>query len=105
MCNHCGAKTFEYESKGFCCSDGAVVLKLNNINDELFDLFTSLYDSARDFKTCVRIYNNSFAFTSLGVKCDEELCQLNKGVYTFRIQGQVHYIKQLIPANKQPSFL
>ena len=106
ICGHCGAKKFEFESKGFCCSSGDVVLKLNDSPDELYELFTSLSDEAQEFKTCVRLYNANFAFASLGVKCDDNLCKANKGVYTFRVQGQVHHIiKQLIPEDKPPSFL
>ncbi|KAL3532811.1 hypothetical protein ACH5RR_006332 [Cinchona calisaya] len=45
--------------------------------------------------------NNLFAFTSFGVKCDKNLSKRNKGIYTFRVQGQVyHFINDLIP-NKE----
>lgn len=94
------------ESKGFCCSDGGIILKENVVSDELYELFTSTCDEACEFKTNVTIYNGNFAFPSLGVKYDKDLRRLNKGVYTFRIQGQIHhYTSQLIPSDCSPSFL
>ena len=81
-------------------------MKLNDTPSELYELFTSLSDEAKEFKTSVRVYNSNFAFASLGVKCDEDLCKMNKGVYTFRVQGQIHHIiKQLIPVDRPPAFL
>ncbi|XP_042979937.1 uncharacterized protein LOC122310117 [Carya illinoinensis] len=63
------------------------------------------YESAH-FKTYVRTYNNKFAFTSFGVEFDEDLCRRNRGIYTFRTQGQIyHYINDLIPLNGRPSYL
>ena len=41
----------------------------------------------KEFRTYVRTYNNTFAFTSFGVKYDKNLCMRNKGIYTFRVQG------------------
>lgn len=105
ICKHCGAKRFEFESKLFCCSDGTVGLKHIDVCGELYDLYTSLSNEAREFKTNVRIYNSNFAFTSLGVKSDKELCRLNRGIYTYRIQGQIHHtIPPLIPLDRQPAF-
>ena len=78
---------------------------MNEDPDELYMLFISSSEEAREFKRCVRIYNNSFAFTSLGVKLDKKLCSMSKGVYTFRAQGQVyHRIRQLVPTKDPPSF-
>ncbi|PHT77873.1 hypothetical protein T459_15925 [Capsicum annuum] len=43
-----------------------------------------------------------FAFTSLGVTCDKEPSQRNKGIYTFHIQGKMyHFINDLIPVNEK----
>ena len=42
----------------------------------------------------------------MGVKYDKDLCKRNKGIYTFRVQGQVyHYINEIIPSNNQLSYL
>ncbi|GMN47617.1 hypothetical protein TIFTF001_016787 [Ficus carica] len=70
------------KSKGFCCSDGGIILKENVVSDELYELFTSTCDEACEFKTNVRIYNGNFAFPSLGVKYDKDLRRLDKYVYT-----------------------
>ncbi|PON70500.1 DNA helicase Pif1-like [Trema orientale] len=99
LCGYCGAKKFQYESEGFCCSVGKVVLKGNDVPTELYELFTSTSIEAREFKRNIRIYNNNFSFTSFGVKQDKDLCSMNKGLYTFRVQGQIyHYINRIIPA-------
>ncbi|KAL7257397.1 hypothetical protein ACSBR1_003658 [Camellia fascicularis] len=63
---------------------------------ELQTLYTSDSDEAKQFRTYIRTYNSCFVFTSFGVKYDKELCQRNKGIYTFRIQGQVyHFINEI----------
>ena len=81
-------------------------MKVNDVPDELYTLFVSASDKAREFKRCVRIYSSSFAFTSLGVKLDKKLCLMSKGVYTFKAQGHVyHRIRQLVPTKDPPSFL
>ncbi|XP_042968932.1 uncharacterized protein LOC122301587 [Carya illinoinensis] len=105
-CRHCKAKRFYHETNGFCCADGTISLATNAVPDQLYDLFTSNTDESAHFKTYVRTYNNKFAFTSFGVKFDEDLCRRNRGIYTFRTQGQIyHYINDLIPLNGRPSYL
>lgn len=102
----CGAKKFHKESKGFCCCDGSVKLKINDIPPELHLLFTSKSEESDDFRTYIRTYNCNFSFTSFGVKYDKELCKRNKGIYTFRIQGQIyHYLNELLPMDSNPSYL
>ncbi|XP_060966757.1 uncharacterized protein LOC133035082 isoform X2 [Cannabis sativa] len=106
LCKYCGAKKFQYESKGFCCSDGEIVLKINGTPNNLYELFTSNSDESQNFRTYVRTYNSNFAFTSFGVKYDKDLCRSNKGIYTFRVQGQIyHYINQLVPPDNHPKYL
>ncbi|KAG6717889.1 hypothetical protein I3842_04G122900 [Carya illinoinensis] len=105
-CRHCKAKRFYHETNGFCCADGTISLATNAVPDQLYDLFTSNTDESAHFKTYVRTYNNKFAFTSFGVKFDEDICRRNRGIYTFRTQGQIyHYINDLIPLNGRPSYL
>ncbi|XP_035539697.1 uncharacterized protein LOC118344048 [Juglans regia] len=105
-CRHCKAKRFYHETNGFCCADGTISLATNDVPDQLYDLFTSDANEAAHFKTYVRTYNNKFAFTSFGVKFDRDLCRRNKGIYTFRTQGQIyHYIDDLVPLNGRPSSL
>ncbi|XP_042941344.1 uncharacterized protein LOC122276004 [Carya illinoinensis] len=105
-CRHCKAKRFYHETNGFYCADGTIYLATNAVPDQFYDLFTSNTDESAHFKTYVRTYNNKFAFTSFGVKFDEDLCRWNKGIYTFRTQGQIyHYINDLIPLNGRHSYL
>ncbi|GER52083.1 replication protein A 70 kDa DNA-binding subunit B [Striga asiatica] len=99
-CQHCGAKKIAYETVKFCCSEGAIKLATHPIPDLLRDLLFSSSHESQLFRTCIRTINNQFAFTSLGVKYDQELSKRNRGVYTFRIQGQMyHFISDLESAN------
>ncbi|GJY39409.1 hypothetical protein Tco_0425773 [Tanacetum coccineum] len=88
-CPHCGAIRFYYETTNFCCLDGRIMLANNELPNDLKQLLTSTSEDAKAFRTYIRTYNNVFAFTSLGVKSDSSLTRRNKGVYTFRVQGQV----------------
>ena len=107
FCKYCNAKKMQYEPKGFCCCDGQILLVDSKMPNELYDLFTADTIEGKKFRTYVRTYNNTFGFTSFGVKYDKDLCKKNKGIYVFRVQGQVyHYIHELIPqSDKQPSYL
>ncbi|KAL3531640.1 hypothetical protein ACH5RR_005161 [Cinchona calisaya] len=46
-----------------------------------------------------------FSFTSFGVKLDKDLASNKKGVYTFRVQGQIyHDLPSLIPNEDGPIY-
>ena len=78
----------------------------NDAPQTLFDLFTSSSNESIEFRKYIRTYNNTFAFTSFGVKYDKNLCKRNRGIYTFRVQGQVyHFINEMLPSNNEPSYL
>jgi len=64
-----------------------------------------LFLVAMEFRRNIRNYNNIFAFSSLGVKRDSSVYG-QRGVYTFRIQGQLyHQIGSLLPPpGKEPAF-
>ena len=51
-CSYCGAKSFAYEPKGFCCSTGKVLVLSNFVPKELLALFTSNSEEAVHFKIC-----------------------------------------------------
>lgn len=106
-CQHCHATRFYLEPEGFCCRKGQISLVPISTPPELWHLYTSDSIEADEFRTYIRTYNSSFAFTSFGVKkYDKKLCQRDKGIYTLRIQGQVyHYINELEPSsnNLDPS--
>nr|GMD66909.1 uncharacterized protein LOC109176597 [Ipomoea batatas] len=103
-CIYCGAKRLQYEPPGFCCCKGEVVLVANGMPPTLKALYTSPDKSYNNFRSCVRTYNNTFAFTSLGIhNYEKDLCRRNKGIYTFKVQGQIyHFINDLLPDGCPP---
>ena len=106
ICQYCNAKKFYHEPKGFCCLDGQILLTISNVPQELYDLYTYKTNESLHFHKYIRSYNNNFAFTSFGVKTDKDLCKKYKGIYTFRVQGQIyHYINELVPMDNKPSYL
>ncbi|XP_060959102.1 uncharacterized protein LOC115699801 [Cannabis sativa] len=105
-CKHCKAKRFIHETTSFCCADGKIYLATNDVPNELYELFTSSSEESTHFRTYIRTYNNKFAFTSMGVTYDKSMCRRNKGIYTFRSQGQIyHTINNLLPSDGRPSNL
>ncbi|XP_010686097.3 uncharacterized protein LOC104900381 [Beta vulgaris subsp. vulgaris] len=102
-CSKCSAIRFFFEPLGFCCSDGEVEIASNSFPSELIRLFTSQDDDAVHFRTYSRLYNNLFAFSSLGGDFDS--CT-QKGIYVFKLHGQIyHFIPNLLPTNDNPKFL
>ncbi|KAL6520118.1 hypothetical protein OROHE_017261 [Orobanche hederae] len=102
-CQICGAVRYVRESRGFCCLHGQVSLALPRMPSQLWNLYTSTtLPSAVHFRKCCRTYNNTTAFSSLGITYDHALAQSNKGIYTLRVQGAVyHFIRSLIPHDGQ----
>ena len=78
------------------CGEGKVVLpSFDKLPELLGHLLTATDSRGKDFRN-----HSSLAFCSLGGNIDKELANANVrgGVYTFRIQGVVHYyIGSLIP--------
>lgn len=68
FCKHCGIKKLQYEPKGFCYYDGVISLVHSRMPSELYDLFMFHSNKGKHFRMYVRTYNNTFAFTSFGVK-------------------------------------
>nr|XP_009804967.1 PREDICTED: uncharacterized protein LOC104250114 isoform X1 [Nicotiana sylvestris] len=101
-CKYCGAKRFDYESAEFCCSNGSVKLTSYEMPYELLNLYLGNTEECEHFRTYIRLYNNMFAFTSLGVNYDKVIAKRNHEMYTFRVQGLYHFINDLIPTNRQP---
>ena len=105
-CVHCGAMRFQYEPPTFCCYKGQIKLASVHVPDELRYLFTSTSEEAKEFQKNIRAYNSIFSFTSLGVKLDKGLASANRGIYTFRAQGQIyHDLPSLIPNESGPCYL
>ncbi|GER47323.1 ribosomal RNA small subunit methyltransferase F [Striga asiatica] len=81
-------------------ADGNIRLASNSTLDILKELLFSVTEEAKLFRDCIRPINNQYAFTSLGVKCDKSLTQRNKGIYTFKIQGQMYHFLNDLEASK-----
>lgn len=105
-CHFCKAKRFPHESPNFCCSKGEVKLYSINIPDQLLELYSGTTPQSTHFLQYIRPYNNAFMFTSFGVHLDHKVAIRYKGIYTFRVQGQIyHFINSLYPAGVRPSYL
>ncbi|XP_019198955.1 PREDICTED: uncharacterized protein LOC109192706 [Ipomoea nil] len=102
--SYCGAIRMPYEQPQFCCCKGEVGLVSNEMPNLLRQMYTANDDEARNFRASVRTYNNTFAFTSLVIhKTGPNLCKRNKGVYTFKDQGQMyHFIDDVLPDGCPP---
>ncbi|XP_021864128.1 uncharacterized protein [Spinacia oleracea] len=102
-CPKCNAKKFAYESPAFCCGNGEVEIATNDYPPELVRLFTSQDEDALHFRKYARLYNNMFAFSSLGGAVD---AKTEKGIYVFKLHGQIyHYIPDLLPSNETLKYL
>ncbi|XP_075480104.1 uncharacterized protein LOC142520834 [Primulina tabacum] len=105
-CRYCGAWRFPHESPTFCCGSGKIQLTSPIIPSRLRDLFTYIScPSAISFRRKIRLYNSLFSFTSFVVRLDKDLASLNRGVYTFRVSGQVfHSLPPLVPSDDGPKY-
>ncbi|KAL6582385.1 hypothetical protein OROMI_006399 [Orobanche minor] len=99
-CLLCKVVLYLREPKDFCCLHGQISLALPKMPHDLWELYTSSECCrAVHFRQRCRTYNNTTAFSSLGITYDETLAKSNKGIYTLRIQGAVyHFIRDLMPS-------
>lgn len=108
-CENCEAIMWMYEQsetqqrkQGFtftlCCNQGKVQLPLLQPSPiELHHLLDGIEEQCIGFRRHIRLYNNMFAFTSLGGKVDTS-CNNGGGPYVFRMNGQsYHRIGSLLP--------
>nr|XP_027086673.1 uncharacterized protein LOC113708416 [Coffea arabica] len=103
-CEHCGAKRFPSEPPSFCCSEGEISVVAPAMPYALKRLFIGNDEECEHFRKNSRTYNNNVTFTSYGAKYDHELTKNTKGVYTFRVQGQVyHFLDGLISRSDKSS--
>ena len=72
---------------------------------ELLHLFDGTSPHSLEFKTNIRQYNATFAFTSLGANIDHSVVA-GTGPYSFRISGELyHRASSLLPLpNQAPTF-
>ena len=88
VCDHCGASYYKEEGLTFCCSKGNVVLpSFPAMPQEMFDL----WENSAEFRKNIRKYNQVMSFCSLGANVDRSLANDKMGVYTFRVNGQIHH--------------
>jgi Helitron helicase-like domain at N-terminus len=91
---------------GMCCLTGQIVLPpFPPPPQDLRHLFDGTSPHSQEFKTNIRQYNSTFAFTSLGVKVDHSVTA-GSGPYSFRISGELHHLSgSLLPLpNHAPVF-
>lgn len=104
-CKYCHAKRFQFEPLAFCCANGSIKLANTEVSAQLYELFVTQSDEAKEFRRNVRAYNSIFSFTSFGVKLDKQLASSRKGVYTFKAQGQIyHDLPSLVPRDDNPCY-
>jgi len=107
QCPDCNALLYTEEllkhKFSMCCRQGKVQLEaLQNPPQPLRSLLTGSDQESQHFRNEIRTYNNSFAFTSLGVKQDERYSGFNRGAYTFRVQGSAYH--RITPISPEPGF-
>lgn len=102
----CGAKRFQYETKGFCCRNGQISLSDPEPPPELRRLWSSADSDARHFWDNIRFFNGHFSFTTLDVSFDENYTNMRSGVYTFRAHSQIyHNVHSFGPSDSGPNHL
>ncbi|XP_071905966.1 uncharacterized protein [Coffea arabica] len=103
-CGHCGAKRFHLEPPNFCCAGGEISVVAPPMPYDLKRLFIGSDEESFHFRNNARTYNNNLGFTSFAAKYDSELTKNTKGVYTFRVQGQVyHFLNGLLRSDDRAS--
>ncbi|XP_021761819.1 uncharacterized protein LOC110726658 [Chenopodium quinoa] len=102
-CDKCGAKKFMFESLHFCCRNGDIEIAAPEYPSELVYLFTSKDEVAVHFKKYARLYNNLFAYSSLG---GHYYASTYKGIYVFKLHGQMyHFVPHLLANDNSPKYL
>ncbi|XP_027177658.1 uncharacterized protein LOC113776796 [Coffea eugenioides] len=103
-CGHCGAKRFHLEPPNFCCAGGEISVVAPPMPYDLKGLFIGSDEESFHFRNNARTYNNNLGFTSFTAKYDSELTKNTKGVYIFRVQGQVyHFLNGLVRSDDTAS--
>ncbi|GAA0165809.1 hypothetical protein LIER_40060 [Lithospermum erythrorhizon] len=97
-CKYCGAYKFYRETDRMCCAGGQIVLTESILPEHLVQLITSIDERSKEFQNMIRTYNNYFAFTTIGITCDDKYQRRDCEIYTVKVQGQIHhYLNDLIP--------
>ncbi|XP_021756069.1 uncharacterized protein LOC110721228 [Chenopodium quinoa] len=97
------AKKFMFESLHFCSGNGDITIAENVYPHEFVYLFTSKDEGVVHFRKYARLYNNLFAFSSLG---GHYYASTYKGIYVFKLHGQMyHFVPDLLPDEGNPKYL
>jgi Helitron helicase-like domain at N-terminus len=115
-CPHCQALHFAVEKLtsstrnslkfGMCCLTNQIRLPaFPPPPQELLHLFDGKSPHSLEFKTNIRQYNATFAFTSLGADIDHSVIS-GTGPYSFRISGELYHQASALlpPPNRAPSY-
>ncbi|KAG9144083.1 hypothetical protein Leryth_013734, partial [Lithospermum erythrorhizon] len=90
MRKYYGAYKFYRDSELFCHSKGEIILVESILPDYIVWLITSTDTQAKNFQNMIRTYNNHFAFTSIGISCDENYEHKDHDIYTVRVHGHIY---------------
>lgn len=89
VCRYCNAWEFADETPGCCCRNGLVCVPPSR---KAPTQLRTLFDNPT-FMRSIRVYNNGFAFTSMGASLSRSLTVdetvTRDGVYNFRVKGSV----------------
>lgn len=107
VCSKCRAWKWPGESSITCCIDGKVALPPLQPAPAIL----RKWYQDEEFRKQIRMYNQVFAFTSLGASfsnrrfdpvAEDQSVQGQRGVYTYRIQGAMgHFLGSLLPYTDQ----
>ncbi|XP_061403148.1 uncharacterized protein LOC133339040 [Lethenteron reissneri] len=107
VCSKCRAWKWPGESSITCCIDGKVALPPLQPAPAIL----RKWYQDEEFLKQIRMYNQVFAFTSLGASlsnrrfnpvAEDQSVQGQRGVYTYRIQGTMgHFLGSLLPYTDQ----
>jgi hypothetical protein len=74
-----------------CCAKGKLTMAPIKPLPSFLDILLKKSDAeSRVFRKYIRLYNSIFSFTSMRANVDENLANMNNGVYTYRIHGSVY---------------
>lgn len=87
ICDKCGAKKWDTESPGMCCSNGKVQLPaISELPEPLQNLLTATTSESKHFLQNIQPYNSVFQMTSFGANFITE-----RFMPTFKFQGQIYH--------------
>lgn len=81
----------------FCCGDDIIKIATNEHPSQLIALFLGDSELVVHFRKYCRLYNNMFAFSSLGGSIN---AVTYRAIYVFKLHEQLyHFMLDLLPCN------